>query len=146
MRARFAYYARNFVVLEKPNTWMLLLLFVIILSPGANSCFCQQIETTYPKTLWSPNDTFSIRYSNFPQNIVHVKISKGDTVSYGSDGLAGLVATLYYGKDSVLFGYNNKPFAQWHWIHIESPKGKIVLLLRFNSLYADFSDEYIQKK
>jgi hypothetical protein len=104
----------------------------------------QSIETTYPKTLWSENDSFRVKFSYLPY-IIPFKISETDTADMGTDGATGLYATIFYGKDSIRLDYHNFPYGQKHWIHLESPAGKTVYRLHFNPVWAEFSAEYIAK-
>ncbi len=104
-----------------------------------------QTEFTYPKTLWSPNDTFSVKFSNSTFAPHAFQISKRDSVDMGTDGAVGLKATLYFGNDSLVIPYKNLPNWQVHYIPIQSPKGKTIYRLHFNGVIAAFSPEYIEK-
>ena len=104
-----------------------------------------QTELVHSKILWSPNDTFSVRFSNSSFAPYAFQISKNDTTDMGTDGAVGLKAVLYFGKDSLVIPYKNLPNWQVHYIPIQSPKGKTVYRLHFNGVFAAFSPEYIRK-
>jgi len=104
-----------------------------------------QTEFVHTKTLWSPNDTFAVRFSNSLSNPWAFQISKRDTTDMGTDGGVGLKATIYFGKDSLVIPYKNLPNWQVHFIPIQSPKGKTMYRLHFNGVPAAFSAEYIRE-
>lgn len=104
-----------------------------------------QTEFVHPKTLWSPNDTFSVRFSNLPFAPSVFQISSRDTADMGTDGAVGLKAILYFGKDSLVIPYKNLPNWQVHYILIQSPKGKTIYRLHFNGVIAAFSKKYIDE-
>ena len=116
---------------------------LIFLSSFLNLSFGQFVEEKYPKTLWAPNDTFVVKFS-YANYRMPFQVSKKDTISMGGDGALNLLAIIYYGNDSAIFHYNNVPFGQAYWIPIESPKGKTVYRLHFNSVMAAFSEKYIE--
>ena len=103
-----------------------------------------QTEFVHTKTLWSPNDTFAVRFSNSLSTPWTFQISKSDTTDVGTNGGVGLKATIYFGKDSLVIPYKNLPNWQVHFIPIQSPKGKTVYRLHFNAVMAAFSTEYIR--
>ena len=108
-------------------------------------CFGQPVEKAYPKTLWTGNDSVTIKFSWSTKSYPY-QVSKSDTSDMGTDGAKDLYATLYYnGKDSIRFDYNNLPYAQWHYIPFESPKGKTIFRLRFNGVHVKFPQEYIEE-
>ncbi len=104
-----------------------------------------QTEFVHSKTLWSPNDTFAVRFSNSSSAPWAFQISKRDTTDVGTDGAVGLKATIYFGKDSLVIPYKNLPNWQIHFIPIQSPKGKTIYRLHFNGVFAAFSTEYIRE-
>lgn len=106
-------------------------------------CIAQATETAYPEILWSPNDSFSLKISNYPK-IFHYQVSKKDTIDLGTDGAAGLSINIYYGNDSLRIPYTNLPYGQVLYIPIQSPKGKTVYRLHFNNIAANFPPSYIQ--
>ena len=116
---------------------------LIILSSCLNFVHAQT-EYTYPKTLWSPNDTFSVKFSNTSFEPIAFQISKKDTIDMGADGAIGLKAILYLKKDSLIFPYKNLPYKEVFFIPIQSPKGKTIYKLHFNAVTAAFSSEYIK--
>jgi hypothetical protein len=77
--------------------------------------------------------------------VMPYRISETDSMNMGTDGATGLYAIIFYGKDSIRLDYQNLPYGQKYWIHLESPKGKTVYELHFNPVTADFSAEYIAK-
>jgi hypothetical protein len=121
-----------------------LVVLPIMLTISMRCGYAQSIESTYPKTLISPSDTFKVRFSMI-DGIYPFKISEKDTIDMGSDGALGLYVTIYFGNDSLIFKYQNLPYAQSHWIHFESHKGRTVYHLHFNPVIAEFSAEYIAK-
>ena len=104
-----------------------------------------QTEFVHTKTLWSPNDTFAVKFSNSLSAPWAFQISKRDTTDVGTDGGVGLKATIYFGKDSLVIPYKNLPNWQIHFIPIQSPKGKTIYRLHFNGVLAAFSQEYIHE-
>jgi hypothetical protein len=108
------------------------------------SALAQSKETKYPKTLWSPNDRFTVRFSNFPDEPETLMIGEEDTVDMGTDGSPGLYVTVIYGKDSTVFEYKNMPFAQIHYIPFRSPRGKSIYRLHFNGVSASYSSDYVR--
>ena len=120
------------------------ILFIIFQASFLNRILAQSIESTYPKTLSSQDDSFRIKFSNLSV-VIPFKISETDTTDMGTDGATGLYAIIFYGKDSIRVDYHNLPYGQKHWIHLKSPKGKTVYELHFNPVAAEFSAEYIAK-
>lgn len=121
------------------RVWIFSLLIIF-----ANGSFGQSIEENYPRTLWSDNDSFVVRFSNFPERF-SFQISKRDTTDMGTDGAWGLVATIYYGSDSLRLPYKHLPYWQVHYISFKSPRGKTVYRLHFNGINSAFPDEYMEK-
>jgi hypothetical protein len=117
---------------------------LIFLSGVSNLSFGQFVEEKYSETLWATNDTFAVKFS-YTNYRMPFQVSKKDTVGVGGDGALNLNATIYYGKDSAIFNYNNLPFGQAYWIPIQSPKGKTLYRLHFNSVMAAFPEKYIEK-
>ena len=105
--------------------------------------FGQRIEETYPKVLWSENDSFSVKFS-YVNHVNYFSIGKKDTIGMGGDGVPNLYVTIHHGKDSLIVKYKNLPFEQVNWMTFQSPKGKTVYRLHFNQLMAGFTDEYIK--
>ncbi|HYE56513.1 MAG TPA: DUF4932 domain-containing protein [Chitinophagaceae bacterium] len=103
----------------------------------------QSTEEIYPKTLQSPADSFMVRFSNFPNDLITMKYKTRDTLDMGTDGAPGLKATIYYGKDSLVIPYRNLPYAQVHYIPIQMPAHKVMYRLHFNSITANFSQSYM---
>ena len=118
-------------------------IFCLLIASG-NLSFGQSVEKIYPGTLWSGNDSFFVKFSDFPERF-SFQISKRDTTDMGTDGSRGLVATIYYGDDSLRLPYNNLPYWQVHFISFQSPKGKTVYRLHFNGIHSAFSAEYMEK-
>ena len=106
--------------------------------------FAQASEKNYPKTLKVPGDSFSVKFSSY-SHIIPMKFGNRDTVDMGTDGTMGMTATVYYGKDSITIPYKNLPYAQVHYIPIQSPNRKIIYRLHFNSIIAYFPPSYIEK-
>ncbi len=118
---------------------LFLLLFILTLNS-----FGQDIEETYPKTFWCPNDSFAIRYERNPK-IFHYVVSKNE-ISPGTDAAPNGFVTIFYGSDSFRLNYHNKlPYAQITYINFTSPKGKTTLRFHFNDLMCYFSKEYMNK-
>ncbi len=104
----------------------------------------QYKETVYPKVLYSPNDTFSVSYSSDLEKQFYKPIGLKDTIASGGDGARGRYVVLRYGKESVKLEYNNFPYGQVYYIPFESPRGKTVYRLHFNSVNVAFSKEYVK--
>lgn len=117
------------------------LLFFIL----TQSSFGQDIEETYPKTLWCPNDTFVIKYKGFPQ-LSYFTVSRKDKISPGTDAAPNNYVTIFFGNDSLRLNYHNKiPYAQITYLNFASPKGKTTLRFHFNDLLCYFSKDYMKK-
>lgn len=112
---------------------------------SAATASSQHVEETYPETLWCPNDTFKIRYSDYPDLSVYTA-SRTDKSSPGTDGYPDGYVVFYYGKDSLRINYHNKlPYAHIIYLNFASPKGKTTLRFHFNSRIAHFSKEYVER-
>lgn len=121
------------------------LLFAAALVSAAHYSIGQNLEETYPKTLWCPNDTFTLRFSAFPGSYPF-KVGKKPKEDLGTDAGPGLYVTVYYGKDSIRFSYHNRiPYAHVMYVPFESPNGKTTLRLHFNDLYCFFPAAYMEK-
>src|SRR3954462_13204823 len=104
--------------------------------------YAQTVEETYPKTYWSPNDTFAIRYKG-DSRLDYYTVSRKDKISPGTDAKLDEYAVVYYGVDSLVLRYNNKlPYAHIIYVKFESPKGKTTLRFHFNDLACYFPEEY----
>src|SRR6218665_3194270 len=102
--------------------------FLLLMPP----LFSQTTEETYPKTLWCPNDTFEMKFSNYPKYFAY-SVSKAGKSSPGTDASLGLYTTIYYGKDSIRLNYHNRvPYGQVFFINLESPAGKTRLRIHYN--------------
>jgi len=123
---------------------MRLLISLLILTSVLKVSFGQPIETNHPDTLKSPTNNFSVKFSNFGGKHP-MQISNGDTVDAGTDGRAGLTATIYYGNDSLIIENTNFPYFQVHYIAIKSPNGLGIYRLHFNNVSASFSQDYMNK-
>jgi hypothetical protein len=111
----------------------------------AQVSFGQYVEETYPKTLWSENDTFLLRYKDYPGSDVFTA-SRKDRISPGTDASPGEYMTIVYGKDSVRLNYHNHvPYGHAIFVNLASSKGKTVLRLHFNDMFNYFSPAYIRK-
>jgi hypothetical protein len=105
----------------------------------------QTVEETYPKTLWCPNDTFILKYKDYPK-LFPFKVSRKDKTSPGTDARLNEHVTFYYGTDSLRLNYHNKiPYAHIIYINFASPKGKTTLRYHFNDLASYFPNSYIEK-
>lgn len=127
---------------------LFLIVFALVLmrSPGQ----AQDVETVYPKTLFCPNDTFRLKFSHIPttetMTVSGSNIEEAGKNDYGTDALPNLVATLYYGMDSVKFRYHCLlPYSHIYFIPLESPKGKTTLKLHFNRAVCYFSTAHLNK-
>lgn len=105
----------------------------------------QTKEETYPKTIWCPNDTFYLKFSDYPK-LFPYRVSREDNESPGTDASPGLYTTIFFGKDSIRLYYTNKlPYAQIFYVHFESPKGKTTLRFHYNDLTSYFPAAYMEK-
>src|SRR5438874_8218283 len=120
------------------------IILIIILVIIQSLSFGQSIEKVYPKILFSSTDTFFIQFSNYPKKF-SFQISKRDTIDMGTDGDPGLNATIYYGTDSLAISYNNLPYRLIYYIPIQSPKGKTIYRLHFNSVTSKFPSSYMDR-
>jgi hypothetical protein len=102
----------------------------------------QNVSETYPKTIWCPNDTIALKFSDV-QEKEHYQVSTL-TTSPGTDAAYGLGITLYFGKDSLRLNYHNKiPYAHIIFVNLASPKGKRTLRLHYNNLSSMFPKSYM---
>lgn len=107
--------------------------------------FGQTVEETYHKTLWCPNDTFVLKYKNYPK-IFPYKVSREDKGSPGTDAKLNEYVTIYYASDSLRINYNNNiPYQHNIYINFESPKGKTTLRFHFNEVASYFPVVYMEK-
>ncbi len=120
------------------------LAFVLILLARSASSQTPWLENKYPATLYSPNDSFAVKFS-YTSDKSYLQFKDKDTVDMGSDGAAGLSATIFYGKDSVNIPYNNLPFTEVYWINLQSPNARTVYRLHFNKVTASFTEGYIRE-
>lgn len=118
------------------------LLVTLVLIFSAQLSFGQDVEETFPKTLWCPDDIFLIKYKNDPVgDTFHV--SRKDRNSPGINPELNDYVTFCYGKDSIRLRYhNNIPYAHIFYVNFESPKGKTTLRFHFNTLFSYFSNDY----
>lgn len=118
-------------------------LFLLLLFLAFTS-YAQDIEETYPKTLWCPNDSFAIRFKGVPK-LFYYAVYK-DKVSPGTDAGLNEYVTIYYGNDSMRLSYHNRiPYAQIDYVNFASPKGKATIRFHFNDLFSYFSKDYMNK-
>jgi hypothetical protein len=125
------------------------IIFFVILLPVTSAVFAQPVEETYPKTYWCPNDSFMLKFSDYPTFFPY-KVSrtneKNQSLDAGTDASPGLYVTIYYGTDSIRLTYHNKlPYAHVTYINFASPKGKTRLRFHFNDLTSYFPREYMDK-
>ena len=105
----------------------------------------QVIEETYPKTIWSANDSFFLKFADYPE-VYPYTVSRKNNESPGTDAAPGLYVTLYFGKDSLRLNYHNQlPYAHIFYINFESPKGRTRFRFHFNEIYSFFPREYVEK-
>jgi hypothetical protein len=120
----------------------LILFFFLCLTISVSG---QTVDEIYPKTLWCPNDTFTLKLQGVPR-LFHYTVSRKDKDSPGQGSRPGAFVTIYYGNDSLRLYYNNKiPYQHNHYVNFESPKGKTTLRYHFNQLECFFSPEYMKK-
>lgn len=101
-------------------------------------------EQNYTKSLWTESDTFYVSFSRDNSEKIPFQVSAGDTLDLGTDGCKNLYTLIIAGKDTIKVNYVNTPYRQWHFIPIKSPKGKTIYRLRFNTIWAGYSDDYIK--
>jgi hypothetical protein len=126
---------RNFglllIVIHEKNIWAGSFGDLILFS------FAQSVEKNTRKTLKVSADSFLVKFSSYPE-IIPMKFGKKDTVDMGTDGTLGMTATIYYDKDSITIPYKNLPYAQVHYIPIQSPNRRVIYRLHFNGVNAYF--------
>ena len=123
---------------------MRILFVLIFLLRLAAVGFTQGTEKSHSQILKTTGDSFYVKFSN-AQGVTPMAIKDRDTIDMGTDGGPGFVATIYYGKDSLVIPYINIPYAQVHYIPIQSPKRKVIYRLHFNEIMAGFPISYIEK-
>jgi hypothetical protein len=125
---------------------MIRFLLITILTLAADLIFGQRpLERKYPKTLMASNDSFAVRFSNFPSYAPSFRVSENDTTDMGTDGGVGLYAMIYFGHDSTRINYQNLPFDEVYFINIHSPKGNTVYRLHFNNVRAAYDRPFIDR-
>ncbi|MCF0069830.1 DUF4932 domain-containing protein [Dyadobacter sp. CY261] len=118
------------------------LCFVFVLLPALS--LAQPKIIVHPESLKTAAKSIGIRFShmkspmNFPQ-------SEMDTIDFGSDGSPGKTVTVYLGEDSVQVRNDNFPYEEKHFFSLQLAGRQYVLRLRFNQVFAHFSDDYIRK-
>src|SRR5205823_14661550 len=116
--------------------------FTLLLPFVFFTAFGQSVTETYPKTLYCPDDTVRLGYSNYPGKDAYC-VSALKT-SPGTDADIGLYLNLYYGKDSIRLNYHNHiPYAHIYYVNLASPKGKSTIRIHFNELNNYFPIGYI---
>lgn len=112
---------------------------------GLQQLNAQSVEESYAKTLWCANDTFRLKFSNYPKTFSYRVSSKGKEDA-GTDAELNGYMMLYYGKDSLRLPYHNHvPYAHIIYVDLESPAGKTRIRLHFNDLYSYFPEDYQQQ-
>jgi len=118
-------------------------LFLVIALAITQQSSAQTVTETYPKTYFCPNDTFVMKYSDFPGTFPY-RVSRTDKGSPGTDARPNIYITIYYGNDSLRVPYHNKlPYAHIIFINFESPKGKTTLRLHYNDVASYFPVSYM---
>jgi hypothetical protein len=121
----------------------------LIFSISIISSFSQTVYSTYPKILLTDNDSFQVKYS-FSTSADTRAIGKRDSMNFNTDGMVILngelqpvTATIIAGKESVTLTYKNKPYGQYHYVTVNSPKGKTVIRMGFQPSPAIYTVDYI---
>ncbi len=123
------------------RTWLLALAFTGFL----NQALAQTVIDTIPGEHWCPNDTFVLKFKNFPKSFPY-RVSRENNESPGTDAALDEYAVLYFGNDSLRLNYHNHiPYAHIIFIHFVSPKGKTWLRFHFNDLANYFPLSYMEK-
>lgn len=118
---------------------------VIFLFCQSSLLFAQTVEETHPKTIWVENDTFALRYDDYPERDTFI-VSRKDKQSPGMDARMNVYAVLYFNKDSLRLNYNNRiPYQHNFYVNFESPKGKTTLRFHFNEVVAYFPPAYVEQ-
>ena len=105
----------------------------------------QTVEETYSKTLWCPNDTFVLKFSNYHKYFPY-SVSRADKSSPGSNAEMDGYVSIYYGKDSVRLNYHNHaPYAHIFYVDLASPLGKTRLRIHLNELRVHYPKAYTDK-
>jgi hypothetical protein len=120
------------------------LIFLLTILLGTKSVHAQELVHTYSKTLYSPTDSFAVRFS-YSSDKIYLGFKDKDTVDMGGDGAIGLYATIFHGRDSVNIPYSNLPYTEAYWIHLSSPKSNTVYHLHFNGVIGAFTQDYIRE-
>ena len=95
------------------RTWLLALAFTGFL----NQALAQTVVDSIPGEHWCPNDTFVLKFKNFPKSFPY-PVSRENKESPGTDAALDEYAVLYFGNDSLRLNYNNHiPYAHIIFIH-----------------------------
>jgi len=120
------------------------LLTSIILLFFFNSIFGQVIEEKIPKIYYSDFDSIKYYYSIYPETF-NLVLKANDTISPGTDNCKGIILTAFIGNDTLKIIDNNYPCSKRTIVTIQTPKGKSVVIFRYNSVAASFSQEYMHE-
>ena len=116
----------------------------LILLISVNIINGQYIKENIPEIYYSNSDSIHFKYSNYPE-IFTLDLSKNDTISPGGKTSKGIELFAFIGKDTLTIKGDNYPFGRKSYVTIQSPKGKTVVIFRFNASTSNFSQEYIIK-
>lgn len=134
----------SMLAIKNPKLHMRLFVLFFAFLHMATTVLGQHVEETYPKTLWCSNDTFTIKYKNYP--VISSYAVSTNKISPGTDSKLNEYATIYYGNDSLRLNYHNKlPYAHIIYINFASPKGKTTLRFHFNDATSYFPAAYREK-
>lgn len=115
----------------------------------ANFCRAQVIERILPKTFWTPNDTVITKCQENTCNPIITPLSRYPqfpTQNINFDARPNKSVTLYFGNDSLRLFYSHiMPYGEYISIRFESPKGKKIIRIGFESTSSYFPRKYIAR-
>jgi hypothetical protein len=120
-------------------------ILLAILAIATQNLFGQNVEETYPTEYWCPNDTFILKFKDYPK-LFYYTASRKDKGSPGTDANLDEYFILYYGQDSIKVNYHNKlPYAHVIYFNFASPKGKTTFRFHYNPVPSYFPGSYMEK-
>lgn len=108
--------------------------------------FAQNLERemVYPDTLRSTNDSVFINSPKWDKEL-RLKISKEDTINWGTYGFKGVYFEIWTDMDTLKIPHVNHPNEQHIKIPIVSSNDTTLMIVRFQAINSNFDDGYVEK-
>lgn len=120
--------------------------FIIFGILYSNALLSQNLEPkmVYPDTLRSTNDSVFINSPKWNKEL-RLKISKGDTINWGTYGYNGVLFEIWTDIDTLKIPHVNHPYEQFIKIPIVTSKDTTLCILRFQAIDSNFDNSYVAK-